>query len=161
MNKLSEIDLNYSTSKLWNFLLEDNVAEKFCDDEKFDSDNYVSRMKTLVLSGGVGLHSSLDHDENMNKFLTGLDRLVKTNSDLSKYKSERSDVLSRLIREDAAEFRSPASSSRVMEVLEISDNDFEQNDVEFIEIAPAEPVVDVKLVDQDSDIIKLNKNSGI
>lgn len=159
MNKLSEIDLNYSTSKLWNFLLEDNVAEKFCDDEKFDSDNYVSRMKTLVLSS-TGLNR-LNHDENMNKLLNGLERLVKTNSDISKYTSERADVLSRLIREDAAECRSPASfSSRVMEVLEISDNDIEQNDVKIIEIEAAKPVVDVKLVDLDSEI-KLNKNSGI
>lgn len=129
LNNPSQLDLDLATARVWNLLLDDDDGEtdKTCEQELFDSRNYVSRMRTLVFNSHLDKSSSRDNDndveldKNMNEILDGLDRFVKTNTQLASYKSENDEILERLIREDAL----AASSGHVPEVLEISDIEIE------------------------------------
>lgn len=128
-NEPSQLDLDLATARVWNMLLEDDDDEtgKTCEQELFDSSNYVSRMRTLVFNSHLENSSSRDNnddvelDKNMNEILDGLDRFVKTNTQLASYKSKNDEILERLIREDAL----AASSGNVPEVFEISDIEIE------------------------------------
>lgn len=119
----SEANLIYATAKLWNDVLGDLRASTSNDDqsssfvnEMFDSDSYVSRMRTLVLNSDLDTQGT-ETDQTTRDLLIGLDRLIKQNSQIAYYTNDHEQTLARLLKKNSNE-----QSTDVMEVLDITSN---------------------------------------